>query len=119
MGCPFVNAWPGWHRSPIPTWHSTIHGSAQHAVGDRIIELWNFGFLSVKFESRFFAPGQPGRAIVGSFATLFSLLLGWWGIPWGPIWTIKGVIRNLAGGRKIRVDSLLVPGDVKVVSDES
>ena len=29
---------------------------------------------------------------------LASLLLGWWGIPWGPIWTIGTVAKNLGGG---------------------
>jgi len=33
--------------------------------------------------------------------TLVSLLLGWWGIPWGPIWTVSTVYRNLSGGRDV------------------
>jgi hypothetical protein len=33
--------------------------------------------------------------------TLVSLLLGWWGIPWGPIWTISTVYTNLSGGRDV------------------
>lgn len=30
--------------------------------------------------------------------TAVSLLLGWWGIPWGPIYTFETVYRNLCGG---------------------
>jgi hypothetical protein len=33
--------------------------------------------------------------------TLFSLFLGWWGLPWGPIYTLEAVITNLAGGKNI------------------
>ncbi|MBR1597354.1 MAG: hypothetical protein IJ661_00410 [Lachnospiraceae bacterium] len=40
------------------------------------------------------------------FSTLGSLLLGWWGIPWGPIWTIKAVIDNMANSDEIIWGSL-------------
>ena len=30
--------------------------------------------------------------------TLLTLLLGWWGIPWGPIWTIQSLAVNFRGG---------------------
>ena len=33
--------------------------------------------------------------------TLVSLLLGWWGIPWGPIYTIGSVATNLGGGKDV------------------
>ncbi|HKN46890.1 MAG TPA: hypothetical protein VJ144_02860 [Candidatus Polarisedimenticolia bacterium] len=33
--------------------------------------------------------------------SLISLLFGWWGIPWGPIWTIGSVFTNLRGGRDV------------------
>ncbi len=33
--------------------------------------------------------------------TLVSLLLGWWGIPWGPIYTIGSVFTNLGGGKDV------------------
>ena len=31
---------------------------------------------------------------------LISLLFGWWGFPWGPIYTISSIGRNLSGGIK-------------------
>lgn len=31
--------------------------------------------------------------------TMISLLLGWWGIPWGPIYTIGLIYTNLSGGK--------------------
>lgn len=33
--------------------------------------------------------------------TLLSLVAGWWGIPFGPIFTIAAIVVNLAGGRNI------------------
>ena len=39
--------------------------------------------------------GSMGKGIGFS---LLTLLLGWWGIPWGPIWTIGTVVKNLTGG---------------------
>jgi hypothetical protein len=33
--------------------------------------------------------------------TLISLLGGWWGIPWGPIYTVQSLITNLKGGMDV------------------
>ncbi|MFQ4143746.1 hypothetical protein [Chlorogloeopsis sp. ULAP02] len=33
--------------------------------------------------------------------TLISLLLGWWGIPWGIIYTIQSIFINLRGGKDV------------------
>lgn len=42
----------------------------------------------------------PGKSAVtpGWFYTLISLLCGWWGFPWGPIFTIGSIYSNLNGG---------------------
>ncbi len=33
--------------------------------------------------------------------TILSLLLGWWGIPWGPIYSIQSLATNLGGGKDV------------------
>ncbi|MDR0923940.1 MAG: hypothetical protein LBN31_06270 [Hungatella sp.] len=33
--------------------------------------------------------------------TLLSLILGWWGLPWGPIYTIGSIITNCKGGKDV------------------
>jgi len=33
--------------------------------------------------------------------TLLSFVAGWWGIPWGPIWTIQALITNFKGGKDV------------------
>lgn len=37
-------------------------------------------------------------AVKGLGYTLLSLLLGWWGFPWGIIYTFEAVTTNLSGG---------------------
>lgn len=33
-------------------------------------------------------------------ASLLSALFGWWGFPWGPIWTVGAICTNAMGGRQ-------------------
>ena len=41
-------------------------------------------------------------------SSFVSALFGWWGFPWGPIWTISSIIGNAIGGRhSIEVDEKL------------
>ena len=43
----------------------------------------------------YLAPGEKTRAWEW---ILLSALVGWWGIPWGPIWTIHSINQCLHGG---------------------
>lgn len=38
--------------------------------------------------------------------TLLTLLLGWWGIPWGPIYTIGSLASNIGGGKDVTQEVL-------------
>lgn len=38
--------------------------------------------------------------------TLITLLFGWWGIPWGPIYSIGALFSNLTGGKDITQEVL-------------
>ncbi len=47
--------------------------------------------------------------------TLLSLVAGWWGIPWGPIYTIQSIYNNSRGGKDVSqaiVNSLRAPAAV-------
>jgi len=49
-----------------------------------------------------------GRAIAFR-ATLCSAFFGWWGFPWGPIWTISSICQNALGGRHSKdIDEKLI-----------
>ena len=41
--------------------------------------------------------------------SLLSLLAGWWGIPWGPIFTIQSLWTNLSGGRDVTAQVVARP----------
>jgi len=38
--------------------------------------------------------------------TLLSLVLDWWGIPWGPIYTVQSIWVNFKGGRDVTAEIL-------------
>jgi hypothetical protein len=38
--------------------------------------------------------------------TLCTLLFGWWGIPWGPIYTISALATNLRGGKDVTPEAM-------------
>ncbi|HET7205803.1 MAG TPA: hypothetical protein VFI95_04405 [Terriglobales bacterium] len=33
-----------------------------------------------------------------------TCLAGWWGIPWGPIWSIQSLITNFGGGKDVTAE---------------
>lgn len=39
--------------------------------------------------------------------TLISFFFGWWGIPWGPFWTVEAIVKNFKGGEKIIVENMI------------
>lgn len=55
--------------------------------------------------------------------TIATFLFGWWGIPWGLIWTPQALVTNLAGGQDVTapvVDSLrsILPDRADLVQPE-
>ena len=65
-------------------------------------------FFSVKVASRFYIIGSENTKVINGTYSLVTFLLGWWGIPWGPIYTIQSLVSNLRGGNRIKVAELLV-----------
>ncbi len=48
----------------------------------------------------FVKPGESGlKHGVGFLLT--NLVFGWWGIPWGPIYTIGSLVHHLGGGKNV------------------
>lgn len=53
---------------------------------------------------RLIRPGPLGfllRLIYGLPYTVSTALFGWWGFPWGPLFTIYALFSNLVGGEDI------------------
>ncbi|MBX7059033.1 MAG: hypothetical protein K1X75_13285 [Leptospirales bacterium] len=53
-----------------------------------------------------FIKAGESRVVPGLIYTLISLLFGWWGFPWGPIYTIGSLIVNLTGGKDVTPEVL-------------
>jgi hypothetical protein len=49
----------------------------------------------------YFVPPGHSAAAKGLGFTLLSAVLGWWGIPWGPIYTVQSIYVNSRGGRDV------------------
>ncbi len=49
----------------------------------------------------YFIRHDDSAVVKGLLFTLLSFLLGWWGIPWGPIYTIQSIWVNFKGGRDV------------------
>jgi hypothetical protein len=49
----------------------------------------------------YFIRHEENAVIKGLPFTLLSLVLGWWGIPWGPIYTVQSVWVNFSGGKDV------------------
>lgn len=48
----------------------------------------------------FIRPGQSA-VVRGLPCTLVSFFLGWWGFPWGLVYTLEALVKNLGGGTDI------------------
>jgi hypothetical protein len=80
------------------------HEQVQQQVRDGgrfVIYQYCFSILIMTFKrgsSIYFL--KPGEGAVGKglgFSAL-TFLVGWWGIPWGPIYTIQSLWKNFSGG---------------------
>jgi len=59
-----------------------------------------------KSSSRFYVVDHDRTALIGYLYSLGTFLFGWWGIPFGPIYTVQALATNVKGGRRVRVGDL-------------
>ena len=60
---------------------------------------FSLGIMTIKQGTNFyFVRAGESRAVKGIRWSLLTLLIGWWGIPWGPIYTVQSLWVNLRGG---------------------
>jgi hypothetical protein len=55
----------------------------------------------------YFIKSTESRMSKGLVFSLISLLAGWWGFPWGPIYTVGSIITNFSGGKDITNEVIL------------
>lgn len=73
----------------------------------RFQACFSFLVVTVKFPSRYFIQNHDGLLRAGFAYSLITLLFGWWGIPWGPIYTVQSLIKNARGGDKQTIAGLI------------
>lgn len=49
----------------------------------------------------YFVKSDESSVVKGLGFTALTFFLGWWGIPWGPIYTIGSLYTNLSGGKDV------------------
>ena len=52
----------------------------------------------------YYIPAGENAVAKGLPWTLLSLVAGWWGIPWGPIFTVQALVTNFKGGKDVTAD---------------
>jgi len=52
----------------------------------------------------YFIPAGESTLSKGLPWTLLTLAVGWWGIPWGPIFSIQSLIVNFKGGKDVTAE---------------
>lgn len=73
----------------------------------RFILVASFVYISVKTPSCYYIAGRDNIGFAKTAYTLASVLIGWWGIPWGPIYTIQAIEKNISGGERTTIRAYL------------
>lgn len=99
-------------------YHSDHYDGSEENIVEPIV-CWSCGHVSAQpryvifYEVVSFLIATTRNPVQGIFckscadkklyrATIKTWLLGWWGIPWGPIYSIHAILTNLVGGKKPR-----------------
>ena len=69
----------------------------------------SFLVVSFRVPSRLYIVGHDASPLVATAFTAISLLLGWWGVPWGPVYTLRAVWTNVRGGAARTVADIVRP----------
>lgn len=87
------------NRLPPTEWFRELESGGRVVVFEYCI---SFVFITLRRTSHpcLLQRGQWGW-LRGLPYVVGSLLLGWWGLPWGPILTPVTILTNLGGGRDI------------------
>lgn len=76
--------------------HTAIDAGGRFVVYQYCISIIIMSFK--RSSSVHFVPAGKSAALRGLPYIGTSMLLGWWGIPWGPFWTVATTVKNLSGG---------------------
>ena len=77
-----------------------VYGGASLSLGSEVVSYqfcFSFFLYSVKVPSHYLTRGRRG-VLTMLACSLFSFVFGWWAVPWGPVYTVQTIYRNLRGG---------------------
>src|SRR6266540_1310862 len=83
------------HMSPDQLRHEVERGG-RFVIFEYCISILVLSFKRVS--GVHFIKAEDSAFRKGVLYSAISLLLGWWGIPWGPIWTVSTLVTNCRGG---------------------
>jgi hypothetical protein len=64
-------------------------------------------FATFRFNSRIYILKSDEKGIrQGLIYSSITMLLGWWGIPWGPVRSISALKNNFTGGKKVELEQI-------------
>jgi hypothetical protein len=69
-----------------------------------VIYRYCFSIIVLTFKRTsgiYFVKAGENRVFKGLQWTLITFFFGWWGIPWGPIYSVQSLATNLAGGKDV------------------
>ncbi|MDH5606562.1 MAG: hypothetical protein OEY93_06705 [Anaerolineae bacterium] len=69
-----------------------------------VLYQYTFSIIIMSFRrssSIYYIRPNESDALPGLKFTALSMLLGWWGIPWGPIYTLQVIYNNSKGGKDV------------------
>lgn len=81
-----------------------VQRGAKFVVFDYVISLCLITFR--RSSEVLFVPAGKSVAVAGLPYCLLSFFFGWWGFPFGVVYTPIAIITNLAGGRDVTRDLL-------------
>lgn len=58
----------------------------------------SLGFVTMRFPGKYVSVCHRHAWLASLGPSLITLVLGWWGIPWGPIWSLDALARNVSDG---------------------
>ena len=84
----------------VSRWSDTYLASDIAKGGKFVVFNYAISIIAVSYKNAskvYYIPSYKSAITDGWRYLLISLFLGWWGIPWGPIYTIHSIINSFKG----------------------
>lgn len=72
--------------------------------GKFVFYTYCFSFIVMSYKQRsgvYFVGSNENAFVKGLPFAFISLLFGWWGIPWGIVYTLESLFTNIGGGKNV------------------